>query len=149
MLAGRDANQSLTLDLPTDAVTQPAGTGVFQARSIGIEDFDDGCPVPPDKLGMIYRADAETLPQLVAGIPEGTRARLAAFLYGRSHTRELGIKIAATCAVETMKKISGALGEAIYLQARRGYEQPTYGEERRTSNKRVSLASSCYLPPDA
>jgi hypothetical protein len=61
---------------------------VIQARSISLNDLNAACPVPLDTLGRIYRAEAEALPSLVAGIPERTRARLAAFLYSRSHTHE-------------------------------------------------------------
>jgi hypothetical protein len=115
---------------------------VFQARSIGIEDFNDDCPVSGDQLGKIYRAHADAIPDLVAGIPERTRARLAAFLYGRSHTRELATQVAASCQATTLRQVAGDLGDAIHRQSRQGYTPPTYGDGHRVSKKGVSLAGS-------
>ena len=43
-----------------------------QAHLITLRDFEDGCPVPTEALGRLYRADAETLPHLVADIPQRT-----------------------------------------------------------------------------
>lgn len=115
---------------------------VFQARSIDIDDFTDGCPVSADTLGTIYRADAERLPSLVAEIPLQTRARLAAFLYGRSHTRDLGLQVAATCDAATMRRMSGDLGGTIYVQSRHSGARPTWGDDARSSGRRISLAGS-------
>lgn len=53
--------------------------------------------MPIDTLSRLYRADAAALSEQLDGIPEATRARLAVYLYGRSHTRQLGVRIAATC----------------------------------------------------
>ena len=75
--------------------------------------------MPLDTLGRIYRAEPKALPSLVAGIPQRTRARLAAFLYSRSHTHELGLRVAATCDESVLKREEGELGEAIYAQSRR------------------------------
>ena len=111
-------------------------------RPISTDDFDTGCPISEDTLGRIYRADGVVLDHLLAGIPEITRARLATYLYGRSHTHELGVRVAGTCDAAIMRRTSGALGEAIHAQSRQVYARPSYGEERRLSPKRVSLAGS-------
>lgn len=113
-----------------------------QAHLITARDFEDGCPVSPEMLGRIYRAEAATLPSLVAGIPERTRARLAVFLYGRTHTRELGVRVAATCEAALLMQAAGALGEAIYAQSRSEYARPTYGEDRRSVRGAISLAGT-------
>ena len=113
-----------------------------QAHLITVRDFEDGCPVPAETLGQLYRADAEALSNLVAGIPQRTRARLAVFLYGRMHTRELGVRVAATCEAALLMQTAGTLGEVIYAQSRTGYERPTYGEDRRPSKSAISLAGS-------
>ena len=113
-----------------------------QAHLLTARDFEDGCPISPEMLGRIYRAEAVTLPGLVAGIPERTRARLSVFLYGRTHTRELGVRVAATCEGALLMQIAGALGEAIYAQSRTGYERSTYGEDRRSPGGAISLAGS-------
>ena len=111
-----------------------------QAHLITIRDFEDGCPVPVETLGRLYRADVETLPDLVADIPQRTRALLAVFLYGRMHTRELGVRVASMCEAALLMQIAGTLGEVIYAQSRTGYERPTYGEDRRPSRGAISLA---------
>jgi hypothetical protein len=75
-------------------------------------------------------------------LSERTRARLAVFLYGRMHTRELGVRVAATCEAALLMQSAGALGEAIYAQSRSGYARPTYGEHRYPTKGAVSLAGS-------
>ena len=111
-----------------------------QAHLITVRDFEDGCPVPAETLGRLYRADAETRSNLVGSIPQRTRAHLAVFLYGRMHTRELGVYVAAMCEAALLMQIAGTLGEVIYAQSRTGYERPTYGEDRRPSRSTISLA---------
>ena len=111
-----------------------------QAHLITVRDFEDGCPVPAEMLGRLYRADTEALLSLVKGIPQRTRAHLAVYLYGRMHTRELGVRVAATCEAALLMQIAGTLGEVIYAQSRDGYERPTYGEDRRPSRSTISLA---------
>jgi hypothetical protein len=56
------------------------------------------------------------------------------------HTRELGVRVAATCEAALLMQIAGTLGEVIYAQSRDGYERPTYGEDRRPSRSTISLA---------
>lgn len=102
----------------------------------------EGCPVSLDMLGRIYRADADKLLILVAAIPERIRARLAAYLYGRSHTHELGLKVGAACTRAALTQAEGPLGEAIYAQSRQSYARPTHGETRLAFVKKVSLAGS-------
>lgn len=107
-------------------------------RSIDLE----VCPVPLDLLGRVYRADADTLSRLIADIPERKRARLAAYLYGRSHTHELGLKVAAACTMAALRTAEGPLGEAIHAQSRRSYAPPTHGESRPASVRKITLAGS-------
>ena len=91
---------------------------------------EDACPVPLETVGSLYRAERDAFPDLVETIPEATRARLAIYLYSHSHTRELGLRVAATCAVIALKYAAGPLGEAIYMLARQRYGQPEYGALR-------------------
>ncbi len=113
-----------------------------QVHLITARDFEDGCPVSDETLGRLYRANAETRTNIVAGIPQHTRAHLAVFLYGRQHTRELGVRVAAACEAALLMQVAGALGEAIYAQSRTGYAPPTYGEDRRPTRGAISLAGS-------
>lgn len=110
-----------------------------QAHLITALDFEDGCPVPAETLGRIYRADAGTQSVLLTGIPQRTRARLAVFLYGRIHTRDLGVRVAATCEAALLMQTAGALGEAIYAQSRDGDANP-HREDCRPSKGSISLA---------
>ena len=100
----------------------------------------DTCPVPLATLGALYKA--EDVDSIVAGIPEGTRARLAAYLYGRSHTHELGMKVAATCAADALEDAAGPLGGVIYTLSRQPYARPSYGENRPLSKAKISLGGS-------
>jgi hypothetical protein len=81
-------------------------------------------------------------PTLLPVFPERTRARLAVFLYGRMHTRELGVRIATICGAALLMQIAGTLDEVIYAQSRDGYVQAAYGEDRRSSRSAISLAGS-------
>jgi hypothetical protein len=112
---------------------------VNQAQLITARDFEDGCPVSPEMLGRIYRAEAATLPSLVADIPERIRARLAVFLYGRLHTRELGVRVAATCEAALLMQIAGTLGEVIYAQSRTGCQSASKRDPGSAPKKDPSL----------
>lgn len=62
-----------------------------RALPVSAEDSDGDCPVPIDMLSRLYHAEPEALADQLGGIPETTRARLAVYLYLRSHTRQLGV----------------------------------------------------------
>lgn len=74
---------------------------------------EDVCPVSLEALGRLYRADPDAIAGLVAAIPEATRARLAVYLYGRSHTHELGLRVAATCEGSTLRRAAGLIGNLV------------------------------------
>jgi hypothetical protein len=87
---------------------------VNKAYPASVEDPAGDCPVPLDMLSRLYRADQEALPEQLDGIPEATRARLAVYLYGRSHMRQLGVRIAATCDGANLRRVAGFAGNALY-----------------------------------
>ena len=64
---------------------------------------------------------------LLDGIPEATRARLAVWLYGRSHTHEIGVRVAATCDGATLRRTAGLVGNVLYDLSRRPYAAPNHG----------------------
>ena len=103
---------------------------------------DDLCPVPLETLGGLYRAAPDAIPDLVTAIPEATRARLAIYLYGRSHTHELGLRVAATCEGSTLRRAAGLIGNLVYEQSRQPYARPTYGDARSGARPKVSLGGS-------
>ncbi|GEP06946.1 hypothetical protein [Methylobacterium oxalidis] len=103
------------------------------------DDLDTSCPVPLEMLGRIYRADAEAISELVGALPERTRARLAVYLYGRSHTFALGVWIAATCEGSTLRRVAGPIGDALYDLSRQTDMLPAHQSSRSATPKRISL----------
>jgi hypothetical protein len=98
-----------------------------------------GQPGDADLLRLIRDADVEEVPALVAGIPEPTRARFAAYLYGRSHTHRLGLTIAQTCTEQMLIRVAGTVGEVMFRQSQSDYSEPTYGSFKVPSPKTISL----------
>jgi hypothetical protein len=112
-----------------------------QARSLSLDDPALDCPVPSETLGRITRAEPATVPSLVDGIPEATRARLAVWLYGRSHTHEIGVRVAATCEGASLRRAAGLVGNLLYDLSRRPYAPPSHGT-RAGQHGRISLGGS-------
>lgn len=78
---------------------------------------DPDCPVSLDLLGEVYRADEYDLPEILARIPVLTRARLAAYLYGKSHMHQLGLKVARACERDDLIRAVGEIGSVIHGQS--------------------------------
>lgn len=103
---------------------------------------EEVCPVSLELLGSIYRADAEQFEELMDGLSEITRAKLAVYLYGRSHMHALGLRVAAGCDGATLRRSAGLLGNAIYEQSRQPHARPSYVEHRVTARAKISLGGS-------
>jgi hypothetical protein len=114
---------------------------VNQVRLITAEDFADDCPVSLGLAMQLTRAEPDVLPDLLGDIPEATRANLAVWLYGRSHTRETGVRVAATCEGTSLRRAAGLLGNQLYDLSRRPYTTPSYGTHG-GSRRQVSLGGS-------
>ncbi|MDP4002283.1 hypothetical protein [Methylobacterium sp. NEAU K] len=112
-----------------------------KARSLSVDDPALDCPVPPETVSRLIKADAEDASFILDGIPESTRARLAVWLYGRSHTHEIGVRVAATCEGVTLRRAAGNVGNALYDLSRRPYKAPSHGA-RAASTGRVTLGGS-------
>ncbi|MFE1598493.1 hypothetical protein [Methylobacterium sp. ID0610] len=109
-----------------------------KARLPSIDEAE--CPVPLATLGELYRGDGETIDTIVSGIPARTRARLAAYLYGKSHTHEIGLRVAATCAETDLVAAAGLVGTVLFTQSR---ARPVRAAEPRVpATRRISLAGS-------
>lgn len=111
------------------------------ARSVTAADLANDCPVSPDLLGQIVRAEGDAFADLLDAIPDPTRARLAVWLYSRSHTHEIGVRIAATCDSPTLSRAAGFVGSTLYDLSRRPYAPPSHGINR-PSARRISLGGS-------
>lgn len=79
---------------------------------------DPECPVSLELLGEVYRADEYDLPYILETIPALTRARLAAYLYGKSHMHQLGLKVARACERDDLIRAAGEIGSVIHGQSR-------------------------------
>ncbi|MBD8907725.1 hypothetical protein [Methylorubrum zatmanii] len=79
---------------------------------------DPECPVSLELLGEVYRADEYDLPYILETIPALTRAKLAAYLYGKSHMHQLGLKVARACEREDLIRAVGEIGSVIHGQSR-------------------------------
>jgi hypothetical protein len=112
-----------------------------KALALSIDDPAHDCPVPPETVGRLIKSDAEGARYLLDGIPEATRARLAVWLYGRSHTHEIGIRVAATCEGSTLRRAAGLVGNVLYDLSRRPYAAPSHGT-RSGGGSRISLGGS-------
>ena len=111
---------------------------MHQARSITAQDFESDCPVPLDLVARLMRTELDTAPGLLDTIPEATRARLAVWLYGRSHTHEIGVRVAATCEGASLRRAGGLAGNMLHDLSRRPYTPPIHGTVR-TGSRQVSL----------
>ncbi|MGU3464839.1 hypothetical protein ACLBXO_08270 [Methylobacterium sp. C33D] len=111
-----------------------------QDRTLSIDDPALDCPVAPDVVGRLIKADPEGAAFLLDGIPESTRARLAVWLYGRSHTHAIGVRVAATCEGATLRRTAGLVGNVLYDLSRRPVATASHGP--RGGAGRISLGGS-------
>lgn len=114
---------------------------MHQPRSISAQDFASDCPVPLDLVARLIRAAPEALADALEGVSEAKRAQLAVWLYGRSHTHEIGIRIAATCEGATLRRAAGPLGNVLHELSRRPYVAPSHGARPNVA-RRISLGGS-------
>ncbi len=73
-------------------------------------------------------SEAELLAELVSGPPDAVsigeglpilqRARIAQFCYNKVHMRELGLRLAGTCDLMSLKAAFGRAGEVVFKQSR-------------------------------
>ena len=80
---------------------------------------EEPCPIPEQVFGQIRQAAPPDAVEIAKGLPEPQRARLALFLYNRSHLHDLGMIIALSCDREALIRAGGQRGEMIYDQSRR------------------------------
>ena len=113
---------------------------VNQVRSITAADFSSNCPVSLELVAQLTRAEPDACPGLLDGFTDMTRARLAVWLYGRSHTHEIGVRVAATCEESTLRNIAGLVGSQLHELSRRPYAAPNHGMHG--GRRQVSLGGS-------
>lgn len=115
-------------------------------RPVMLSELDQGCPVPLDTLGRLYRGDAHVLAETLQRLSDRERARLAVFCNARQHLRELGLRIAATCDEPALVRVAGAAGSILFMQSR----SPRRREEAdllppATAPRKVSLPRLAWM----
>lgn len=104
---------------------------------------DPDCPVSLDALGRVYRADEDDLPEILAAIPTLTRAKLAVYLYGKSHMHQLGLTVARACERDDLVRAAGEIGSVVYGQSRLKPARPAAAAPAApTAPKKISLGGS-------
>lgn len=82
-------------------------------------------PLPEQEQAV---SEADILQQIVSGapdaveigkqLPEMRRAQIAQFCYNRVHMRELGLRLAATCDILSLRNAFGRAADVVYEQSR-------------------------------
>ena len=103
---------------------------------------DPDCPVSLDLLGEVYRADEYDLPEILARIPVLTRARLAAYLYGKSHMHQLGLKVARACERDDLIRAVGEIGSVIHGQSQLKPAKPAEAAPAPTARQKPGAATA-------
>lgn len=103
---------------------------------------DPACPVSLDLLGAVYRAEPEDLPEILAEIPPTTRARLAVYLYGKSHMHQLGLSVARACERDDLVRVAGEIGSVVYGQAQMKPSRPAVQTPAAAPVRKISLGGS-------
>ncbi|GLS45027.1 hypothetical protein HCU64_01930 [Methylobacterium sp. C25] len=109
---------------------------------------DKECPVSMELLGEVYRADDYDLPYILEEIPPLTRARLAGYLYSKSHMHQLGLKVARACERDDLIRAVGEIGSVIHGQA--SLKPAPVVEDPKAAApapKKVSLGGAQAKPP--
>ena len=81
-------------------------------------------PIPENLFGQLAQAEPVDAIEIAKELPLQNRARLAAFCYARRHLNHLGLLIASTCDLMTLKRVMGTAGEVVYRQSR-NVEKPS------------------------
>lgn len=104
---------------------------------------DPDCPVSLDLLGEVYRADAYDLPGILEAIPATTRAKLAVYLYGKSHMHQLGLTVARACSRDDLVRVAGEIGSVVHGQSQlKAPKAATPAPTAAPQPKKISLGGS-------
>ena len=76
----------------------------------------DGSEITALKIALGADSAEEKLSKITK-LAESTRARIAAFCYRRTHLRDLGLRIAATCSYPELLRSFGTGARVVHQQA--------------------------------
>ena len=97
------------------------------------------CPIALELLALLLRSNRERVEEIIDQLDPRQRAALAAFAYGRSHMRALGLIVAAQCDQRSLVLVAGTVGEVLFEQSRsRAAIDTELNPQRR---KRISLST--------
>ncbi|NKB51535.1 MAG: hypothetical protein GKR97_04820 [Rhizobiaceae bacterium] len=104
-------------------------------------------PIPESLFGELAQAEPIDAVEIAKELPLQNRARLAAFCYARRHLNHLGLLVASTCDLVTLKRVMGTAGEVVYRQSRD--VEKTLAAERggRDSASKITLATAANVVP--
>jgi hypothetical protein len=93
-------------------------------------------------LARVIRAEEQTIPDIVGGLPASQRATLAVFCYARAHLHHIGVAIAATCDRFALVQASpsDAAGNVLFELSRQQHKPDA--PEHVSARPRVTLAKS-------
>lgn len=104
-------------------------------------------PISENLFGQLAQAEPIDAIEIAKELPLQNRASLAAFCYARRHLNHLGLLIASTCDLMTLKRVMGTAGEVVYRQSRN--VEKTLAAERggRSSDNKITLATAANVVP--
>ena len=99
-------------------------------------------PIPEKLFSQLAQAEPAAAAEIAKELPLQNRARLAAFCYARRHLNHLGLLIASTCDLMTLKRTMGTAGEVVYRQSRDVEKTIAAERGKRNSTNKVTLATA-------
>jgi len=104
-------------------------------------------PIPENLFGQLAQAEPVDAIEIAKELPLQNRARLAAFCYARRHLNHLGLLIASTCDLMTLKRVMGTAGEVVYRQSRNVEKTLAAERGRGNSDNKITLATAANVVP--
>ena len=96
------------------------------------------CPVPLELLALLLRTPGERVAEIARELSVLHRAALAVYCVGRTHTRRIGLLVAAECSEHALWEVAGRAGLAIHEQCR---DEASFDREPGVpARRKVSLA---------
>ena len=104
------------------------------------------CPAPEPIVTRIMHADPKDAAAIARELPEENRAQLAAFCYARKHMNHLGLLIASTCSMPSLRRAFGTAAPVVFRQCQD--VDATIAEGRhRGATKEITLANMANVVP--
>ena len=104
-------------------------------------------PIPENLFGQLAQAEPADAVEIAKELPLQNRARLAAFCYARRHLNHLGLLIASTCDLMTLKRAMGTVGEVVYRQSRDVEKTLAAERGKLGAGNKITLATAANVVP--